>query len=202
MEFRVLKPEDAKQFCDLIVDMYGHLESLEWFSPMPTDFENVKGIIENPRFYVLGAFDGDFLCGVTSMDYKCGKLIGKIDFGKEIDFTKLVEFGFTMVHSRYRGNGIMKKMLAVLIDAAKEKGFEWAFGKVHKQNFASSTSMSRMGFEKTADYDKPVKISDINDILSKNILFKRAEYDIKKKLEKNENAEFLYVDYQIMMKKL
>ena len=49
MEIRQLLKEDAKQFSALIVDMYAHLENLEWFSPMPYDEESVAEMIEKPR---------------------------------------------------------------------------------------------------------------------------------------------------------
>ena len=47
--------------------------------------EYYKSIIENPRFYIIGAFENDELIAVTSIDFKCGKLIGKIDFPAECD---------------------------------------------------------------------------------------------------------------------
>lgn len=46
---------------------------------MPYDIKNVVGMIENPRLYILGAFIRNKLVGVSSLDYTCGKLIGKID---------------------------------------------------------------------------------------------------------------------------
>ena len=82
MIIRKLNENDTQDFCDLIVNMYSNLENLEWFSPMPYDYDNVKSIILNPRFFVVGVFVNDKLCAVSSFDYKCGKLIGKIDFPK------------------------------------------------------------------------------------------------------------------------
>ena len=52
MEIRQLEKTDAKAFSALIVDMYAHLENLEWFSPMPYDKESVETMIEKPRFYI------------------------------------------------------------------------------------------------------------------------------------------------------
>ena len=42
-------------------------------------YKNVVDMIENPRFYIVGAFIRNKLIGVSSLDYKCGELIGKID---------------------------------------------------------------------------------------------------------------------------
>ena len=203
MEIRQLKREDASKFSELIIDMYSHLENLEWFSPMPYDIENVTNMIEKPRFYIVGLFDGDTLCGVSSLDYKCGKLIGKIDFPQNCDTDKLVEIGFTMVHSAYKGNGYMKVLVDHLLEKIKNDGFEWAFGKVHKNNLASSTSLIRKGFEIYCDYVKPVSISDFVSLSSQDFFSKIGKENAKKTLSKykEEDTEII-VDYNILMKKI
>ena len=66
---RQLTLEDANEFRELIIDMYSDLENLEWFSPMPSDIENVKGMIAHPRFYIIGYFEDGVLKGVGSLDY-------------------------------------------------------------------------------------------------------------------------------------
>lgn len=45
-------------------------------------------MIENPRFYIVGAFIRNKLIVVSSLDYTCGKPIGKIDLQNlaNIDF--------------------------------------------------------------------------------------------------------------------
>lgn len=108
MEIRELNENDAKQFADLIVDMYSNLENLECFTAMPYDLENVSGMIKTPRFYIIGAFVDNILVGISSLDYKCGKLIGKINFPEDCNTEKLVEVGFNIVHSGYRGRKIMQ----------------------------------------------------------------------------------------------
>ena len=200
---RKLTINDTEEFCDLIVDMYAHLENLEWFSPMPYDYENVKSIIENPRFYVIGYFDNDKLCAVSSIDYKCGKLIGKVDFPAYCDTSKLVEFGFTMVHSNYRGNGIMKKLVSFLLQEARTQGFEWAFGKVHKDNFASSKSLIYNGFEVVGDYTKPVKVEDFKSLSSKDFFSKVGKENAIKTLSKiKSDDQEIIVDYNIILKEI
>jgi len=89
-----------------------------------------------------------------------------------------------------------------LIVIAKEQGYEWAFGKAHKNNLASSTSLKRKGFEKRMDYDKPVKVESLKQILADNILNEKATKYIKKRLKENKNSEFLQMDYDILMRKL
>lgn len=200
---RKLEVKDVNDFCNLIVDMYSNLENLEWFSPMPFDYENVKGMIEHPRFYIVGYFEGDTLCGVSSLDYKCGKLIGKVDFPADCNTDKLVEIGFNMVHSRYRGQGIMKKMVAHLLSKIKEDGFEWVFAKVHKNNFASSTSLIRNGFEIYTDLSKPVKIEDFKWLSSQPFFSKQGKENASITLSKyGDNDLEIIVDYNILIKQI
>ena len=199
---RQLTLEDAQDFSDLILNMYSNLENLDWFSPMPFDIDNVKGMISNPRFYIIGYFNDNDLCGVGSLDYKCGKLIGKIDFGANCNTEKLVELGFHMVNSKYRGNGIMKELVHFLLNKLKKDGYEWAFGKVHKDNFASSKSLMKKGFEIHCDYSKPVKKEDFIFLSSQPFFSKQGKENAKKTLEKNSNNEDIIVDYNILMRKI
>ena len=183
--------------------MYSNQENLEWFSPMPFDYENVKGMIENPRFFIVGYFDGDTLCGVGSLYYKCGKLIGKISFPKNCNTDKLVELGFHIVHTKYRGQGIMKKLISFLLDKLKQDGYEWAFGKVHKDNHASSKSLIKNGFEKFSDYAKPVKIFDFKWLSDQDFFCEKGKQNAKITLSKyNDNDTHIIVDYDILVKRL
>ena len=202
MIIKQLTEEHAKAFSDLIVNMYSHLENLEWFSPMPYDLESVKTIIGKERFYIIGAFEGDTLCGVSSLDYKCGKLIGKIDFPKDCNTEKLVETGFTMVHSNFRGRGIMKLMVQHLLNKLKADGFEWAFGKVHKDNFASSKSLIKNGFYVFNPYTKPVNKDEFIALSSQDFFSKVGKQNAQKTLEKFKDNEEIIVDYNILVKKL
>jgi len=202
MIIRQLNINDTQDFCNLIVNMYSNLENLEWFSPMPYDFDTVKSIIENPRFFIIGAFIKDRLCAVSSFDYKCGKLIGKIDFPKNCNTDKLVEFGFTMVHTDFRGHGIMKQLVSKLIEKAKIEGFEWCFGKVHKNNFASSKSLMHNGFYVFNEYKKPVKKEDFIMLSSQDFFSKTGKANAKKTLEKYKNQNEIIVDYNILIKEL
>lgn len=200
---RQLTVNDTQQFCDLIVDMYSHLENLEWFTPMPYDFATVKSMLENSRFFIIGYFIDDVLCGVCSFDYKCGKLIGKVDFPADCNTDKLVEIGFTMVHSAYKGNGIMKKMVAYLLDKAKTDGFEWVFSKVHKDNFASSKSLIYNGFEKFSNYHKSVNLDDFKYLSSQPFFSPCGKQNAQITLSnlKSDDKE-IWVDYDLIIKKL
>lgn len=199
---RKLVVEDTQAFCDLIVDMYSHLDNLEWFSPMPYDYDNVKSMIENPRFYIIGHFDGDTLCGVSSLDYKCGKLIGKIDLPQDCDTDSIVEIGFNMVHSQHRGQGIMALMVAHLLDKIQTDKFKWVFAKVHKDNLASSKSLLKNGLKVYSSYIKPVKMADFVSLSSADFFSRKGKENAKKTLSKyDKNDTEIFVDYNIIIKK-
>lgn len=200
---RQLTVNDTQKFCDLIVNMYSNLGNLEWFTPMPYDYESVKGMIENPRFYIIGYFDNDILCGVGSLDYKCGKLIGKIDFPQNCNTDKLVEVGFHIVHTKYRGNGIMKKLINYLLDKIEKDGLEWVFGKVHKDNLASYNSLLKCGFYDFNEYVKPVKTKDFKALSEADFFCKEGKENALKTLSKyNKDDEDIIVDYRILIKKI
>ena len=202
MEVRQLEKTDAKAFSALIVDMYAHLENLEWFSPMPYDEASVETMIEKPRFYIVGAFENDELCAVSSLDYKCGKLIGKIDFPADCNTDKLVEIGFNIVHSKHRGKGIMKLLVSHLLEKIVADGFEWAFAKVHQDNFASSKSLIKNGFEIFSDYAKPVSKEEFAALSSQSFFSEEGRMKAMATLKKFENKEEIVVSYKILTKKL
>lgn len=200
---RQLVPDDTKDFINLIVDMYSHLDNLEWFTPMPYDYDNVLGMITNPRFYIIGLFDKNNLVGVSSLDYKCGKLIGKIDFGTECNTDSMVELAFNMVSSQYRGNGLMSEMIKYLIEKLKSDGYEWCMSKVHKDNIASYNSLLKSGLTKLCEYKKGVKKSDFVYLSSQPFFSSIGKQNAEKSLSKtNEDDDELIVEYYIMLKKL
>ena len=202
MEVRQLEKTDAKAFSALIVDMYAHLENLEWFSPMPYDETSVETMIEKPRFYIVGAFENDELCAVSSLDYKCGKLIGKIDLPQDCNTDKLVEIGFNIVHSKHRGKGIMKLLVSHLLEKIVADGFEWAFAKVHQDNFASSKSLIKNGFEIFSDYAKPVSKEDFEELSSQSFFSEEGRMKAMATLKQFKNKDEIIVNYNILTKKL
>lgn len=202
MDIRKLEEKDAKEFSELIVNMYSHLDNLEWFTPMPYDLDNVKGMISNPRFYIIGAFINDKLVGVSSLDYKCGKLIGKINFPSECDTNKLVEIGFNLVHYDYRGNKIMQKLIDFLLEKIKNDGFEWASTKVHEDNIASNKSCENKGFKKWRRYTKAVNKQEFEMLASQPFFSKIGKENSIKTLEKFKDREDIIVEYNILIQKI
>ena len=202
IEIRQIEEKDVDSFCELILNMYSNLENLEWFTPMPFDKENVLTMINKPRFYIIGAFVNDRLVGVSSLDYKCGKLIGKIDFPKECNTEKLVEIGFNLVHSDFRGNKIMQLLIDYLLNYLKEKDFEWVFTKVHKDNIASLKSCYNKGFLSCIDFEKPVEKISFENLSSQDFFSEIGKKNAKDTLKKFKNSEEIVVNYKILLKNL
>ena len=199
MEFRELNLNDVNELSRIVINMYSNLDCLEWFSPMPFYPEHVKSLFI-PRYHILGVFDNDTLCAVSSLDYECGHLIGTVDFPPECDTNKLVEIGFTIVDPAYRGHGLMKQMVNNLTEFAKKQGYTWIFGKVHKDNLASSKSFVNKGFSFAAKYKKPLNVNLIRGFLEFNLLKPSTKADILQKLPTD--ADFIYADYNIWLKKM
>lgn len=202
MEIRQLEKRDAPQFSALIVNMYSHLDNLEWFTPMPYDLENVEGMIAHPRFYIIGAFEDGKLVGVSSLDYKCGKLIGKVDFPADCDTEKLVEIGFNLVHFDFRGRKIMQQLIDVLLEKIKKDGFEWVFTKVYEDNIASNKSCFNKGFEKWCHLKKEVDKAEFKALSEAAFFSKIGKENAKLTLNKFKNCDKIIVEYNILLKKL
>lgn len=202
MKIRKLCKEDAVAFSELIVNMYSNLNNLEWFTPMPYDIENVTNMIENPRFYIIGAFIDNHLAGVSSLDYKCGKLIGKIDFPTDCNTEKLVEIGFNIVHSEFRGQKIMQQLIDYLLEKLKNDGFEYVFSKVHEDNIASNKSFFNKGFKIWCHYTKPVDKEDFIALSGQPFFCPQGKITAKQTLDKFKNNENIIVEYNILIQKL
>lgn len=147
MIYRKITSADKEKLADLIKEMNENLLNKTWFLPMESDLESVEKMINKSRFYILGAFDGDNLAGIASLDYKNGKLPEIYKFPDWCDTNKMVEFAFSIVALQYRGKGLMFEMLNKIKEIAISQGFEYACCTVHKDNYPSKKNILKMGFE-------------------------------------------------------
>ncbi len=202
MEIRQLKIGDAEDFQALIIDMYAHIDNLEWFSPMPYDIDNVKGMIEHPRFFIAGLFVDNKLVGVSSLDYKCGKLIGKVDFPNDFDTNKMVEVGFSMVHSSFKGNKAMQLLVEFVLLQARLQGLSCVFTKVHIDNIASQRSVRNKGFKEFLQFAKGVDKEEFSSLSNTEFFSPKAKVLAEQTLEKFKNYDEIMVNYNILVKYL
>ena len=201
MEIKQINTKHTQEFCNLIIDMYSHLQNLEWFTPMPFDFESVKSIIENDRFFIIGIFENNTLCAVSSLDYKCGKLIGKIDLPKDCNLNNTVEIAFNIVHSKYQGNGLMKIMVKYLLEKIYKDGYKYALSKAHKNNIASYKSLLKNDFKLYSTYKKEVDINDFKSLSNQTFFSKTGKENAKRTLTNYSNKDKnIVTDYNIYIK--
>ena len=107
-----------------------------------------------------------------------------------------------MVHSNYKGQGIMKQMVNFLIEKANNDGLEWLFSKVNKSNFASSKSLQKNGFDTYCDYIKPVNKNEFISLSSQDFFSKTGKENAKVTLDNFKDAEEITVYYDILLKRL
>ena len=147
MIYRKISQSDAVQLSLLIKEMNDNLVDKSWFLTMESDLESVKKMIDKERFYILGAFNGEELAGITSLDYKNGKLPEKYEFPDWCNISEMVEVAFTIVALKYRGQGLMFKLLQEIEKIAIDQGFKFACCTVHNDNYPSKKNLIKDGFE-------------------------------------------------------
>ncbi len=147
MEYKKISIKDASKLSLLIKEMKDNLTNKSWFLPMESDIESVKEMINKTRFYILGAFDGENLAGIASLDYKNGKMPEKYPFPSWCDVSKMVEFSFCIVGVKYRGKGLMYEMLKKIREIAISQKYEFACCTVHNDNYPSKKNLLKIGFK-------------------------------------------------------
>ena len=89
-----------------------------------------------------------------------------------------------------------------MLSKIKEDGLEWVFAKVHKDNFASSKSLIKNGFEIFSPFTKPVNKDEFIALSSQNFFSRGGKQNAEKTLEKFKDKQEIVVDYNILIKKL
>ena len=69
------------------------------------------------------------------------------DFGLDIDYQKVIDYGPEVVSKPYRGNGLQGYMIEDIEKIAKSLGYEYAITSVHPDNEPSSNNLINHGFE-------------------------------------------------------
>lgn len=202
MEFSQLGKDDYNELINLIIDMYSHIDNIEYIKILPIDKLSVQNILTNSRYYVLGAWEKKQLVAVSCLDYQCGKLLDKIDFSKYCDTKNLVEVGFTMVHSNFRGRGIMKELLQNLNMKAREGNFTHTFSEVHNYNFASIYSFLHTDYKIICKFKKEFDKSEFEYISNLECLHPNTRKMAKITLSKYNNSEKVIAPYSIVLKKI
>ena len=202
MIIRELTEYDAKLFGDLIIDMYQHTNDIEGFVPIPYDNLNIRCMLTNSRYYFLGAFEGELLIGIACLDYLCSDLLDEIGLQKRFQFEKIIELNFVVVHSNFRGKGIMKELYKNILEKVNAEHFSIIFGKANKFNFATISSYLHSEFSRLFDYEQKINKEDFKFIANSNFLKAHAKYSALNTLKRFEHEKFITLKYSILIKHL
>lgn len=202
MTIRELTENDAKVFGNLIIDMYQHIDDIEGFVPIPYDNLNIRCMLTNSRYYFLGAFEDNMLIGVACLDYLCSELLEEIGLQERFKFEKIIELNFVVVHSDYRGKGVMRELYKHVLAKANSEHFSIIFGKANKFNFATISSYLHSEFSRLFDYEQKINKEDFKFIANSSFLKPHAKYSALNTLKRFEHQKFITLKFSILIKHL
>lgn len=202
MTFRELTESDAGMFSSLIIDMYQHINDIEGFVPIPYDNLNIRSMLTNSRYYFLGAFEQDMLIGIGCIDYFCSDLLEETGLQERFKFEKIVELSFVVVHSNFRGKGIMREIYKQILEKVNAEHFSIIFGKANKFNFSTISSYLHSEFTRLFDYEQKINKEDFKFIANSNFLKPHTKYAALNTLKRFEHQKFITLKYSILIKHL
>ena len=141
---RQLTIKDKQLFNEFNKKILDVITNSEWFIPFSPDDEQVL-MPDHDLF--LGIFDGEKLVAIS------GLIVTETFYGEIRDVLglqgkKIAEVGGSMVLPEYRGQNLMLKINKMLVELAREQGYEHLVATVHPDNVASRTSAETLGFVK------------------------------------------------------
>jgi len=202
MTIRQLNEQDANLFSNLIIDMYQHVDDIEGFVPIPYDNLNIRCMLTNRRYYFLGAFENDMLIGLICIDYLCSDLLDEIGLQSNFEFEKIIELCFVVVHSKFRGKGVMRDLYRHIIEKVKAEHYSIMFGKANKFNFSTISSYLHSEFTRLFDYEQKINKEDFKFIANSSFLSPHAKYSALNTLKRFEHEKFITSKYSILIKHL
>ena len=202
MTIRELTEDDASVFSNLIIDMYQHIDDIEGFVPILYDNLNVRCMLTNSRYYFLGAFENNMLIGVACLDYLCSDLLEEVGLQERFKFEKIIELNFVVVHSNFRGRGIMRELYKQLLEKVNKENYSIMFSKANKFNFATISSYLHSEFSRLFDYEQKINKEDFKFIASSNFLKPHAKFSAENTLKRFEHEKFITLKFSILVKHL
>lgn len=200
MEIRELTLDDANMFSQLLIDMYSSLNDLEEFVPIPYDVLNIKSMLLNSRYYFLGAFENNMLVGTICLDYLCSNLLETTDIKKHYPFEKIVELNFVVVHTNFRGKGIMRSLLTEILAKLQSENYTVIFGKANKFSFSTISSYLHSQFERLFDYEQKISKQDFEYIASAKFIKPTTKHKALKTLERFKNEKYITLKFSVLTK--
>ena len=164
MEFRKLEKSDSKKLEDLIKNVEDNLEDDTFWLPITE--KSRENYFNNDWTYFLGAFEDDELIGAAALFFN------ENEFGESckalgISFDGIAEYGRAMVRFDKRNKGIMKQILAGLLEEAKHIGIKKVIATVHPNNIPSQKILIDFKFDnklkvvKSDKYERYIFLLDL-----------------------------------------
>ena len=135
IQYRRIDIDNKENLIELIKIVLNHLERKEFFIPF-TD-EEIEAMFDSEKTIIYGAFENDKLVGTAQL-YLQESYVENIKELIDLKDNKVVELGGYLVLPEYRNKGIMKALESILIDKAKEKGYEYIVITIHPDNIPSN----------------------------------------------------------------
>lgn len=142
--YKEIEKKDEKQLRELISTVLGNLERPEFF--IPYEEWELEQIFDKNYAPLHGAYDGDKLVGMAQLYVKREMLQEFIDVLGLNDY-KVCELGGNLVLPEYRGMGIMRKLIEMQTELARELGFDYVISMAHPDNIGSNKALQRLGLE-------------------------------------------------------
>lgn len=143
LTYKKIPESDKEQLFKLIDVVLGGLKNPAFFIPYSQwELDNMFDDVNYAPLY--GAYDGDKLVGMAQL-YLSQDWVADLKQELELNNYKVCELG-VLVLPEYRGIGIAVKLGLLLLDLAKDLGFDYAVAKIHPENISSWKTVAR-GFE-------------------------------------------------------
>lgn len=130
---------NLKQIIDITLK---NIQNADWFIPL--DPGNIDNIFDINICEIYGVFDNDELLAISGLfwdesDYADIKQI------LNIADKKVAEIAECITLPKARGNNYMLTLNKLLLQKAKEKGYEYVIATAHPDNIASNKSLTKLG---------------------------------------------------------
>ena len=126
--FKKIEKNDEKQLRKLIDKVLDNLENPNFF----IKFEEweLESMYDESYALLHGAYDGNKLVGMSQL-YVKQDLLKEYIYILGLNDYKVCEFGGNLVLPEYRGRRIMKNLVKVQIELAKQMGFDYIIWMTH-----------------------------------------------------------------------
>lgn len=142
IEYRIIQPKEKDKIVELIKAVTNGLERKDFFIPFPD--EAINEMLDNKRAIIYGAYDAGELVG-TSQLYLGDEFVEEIAKKAGIFGKRVAEFGGSLVLTEYRGKGIMKTFMKILVEEAKRLQFQYVVAVTHPENYPAQKAILSEG---------------------------------------------------------